>query len=522
MSCNHSRKQPPTGQKLSSEVLLEGKVLYLANCAACHQDDGAGIPGTHPPLTRTKWVTGSKEKLIDIVLNGLEERITIHGEVYDAVMPGQPYLEDNEIASILTYVRNSFGNEAETILPGEVAKVRAGTSLGEVATDFSDVKPINDYQARKKAAGKRVQSRVGSYYVKGDVLLETIDVPPSFKLDVFATGLENPRSLALGGKGTIFVGTRRNEDDFIYAIRDENKDWKPDTIIQISKGLNWDPMGVAILGEDLYVGEIDRIVKYRNIEKRLYDVPEPELIFNYPPEKKHGHKYIRFGPDDRLYVPVGAPCNNCLEENPIFASITRMNPDGSGYEVFANGVRNSRGYDWHPDTKELWFSDNGRDLMGDDIPPCEVNRAPKAGMHFGYPFCHGRDIADPEFGSKRPCSDFTPTTFDLVAHAAPVSLKFYTGTMFPEKYRNQILVSEHGSWNRSKKQGYRIMLLTLDGNEVVSYEPFIYGWLNEEQDDAWGRPVDILQMPDGSLLISDDYSGTIYRVSYDDQSMAKN
>lgn len=514
--------QSSSDEKPTNEILLKGKALYQTNCAACHQGNGAGIPGTHPPLAQTGWVLGSKEKLINVVLKGLQDRIRVHGEVYDGVMPAQPHLKDDEVAAILTYIRNSFGNEASVIQTQEVEKVRVGESLNEKVVDFADVKTSNDYKARKKAAGDRVQSRVGGYYEKGDVLLESINLPVNFKIDVFARGLENPRSLDIGSNGTIFVGTRRNDEHFIYAIRDEDKDWKPDTIIQISKGLKWDPMGVAVRGKDLYVGEIDRIVKYENIEEKLLDVPEPTLIFNYPPVKKHGHKYIRFGPDDKLYIPVGTPCNNCIEDNPIFASITRINPDGSDYEIFAHGVRNSRGYDWHPETSELWFSDNGRDLMGDDIPPCEINRTPEGGLHFGYPFCHGTDISDPEFGSQRPCSDFIPMTFGLVAHAAPVSLKFYTGSMFPEKYRNQILVSEHGSWNRSTKQGYRIMLLTLESNEVVSYEPFITGWLNEEQDDAWGRPVDILQMKDGSLLISDDYSGTIYRVSYEDKSLAKN
>ena len=513
LGCKPKPQEAGDGQLVSQEAMLEkGALVYQMACLACHRAEGQGVPGTHPPLIQTGWVTGSKERLINIVINGLQEKIRVHGEIYDEVMPPMGHLSDEDIAAVLTYVRNSFGNQASAITLNEVSKVRAGESLQENEEDFANTRPVNDYSKRKIRDG--IESRVGSHFKKGELLLDKVFLPDGFKIDVFASGLQNPRSLALGPKGTIFVGTRRNEGDFIYAILDKDKDWKPDTILQVSKGLKWNPMGVAMRGNDLYVGEIDRILKFENLEDHLFDPPEPKLIFNYPPEKKHGDKYIRFGPDDKLYIPVGAPCNSCLEENPIFASITRINPDGTGFEIFAHGVRNSRGYDWHPITKELWFSDHGRDHLGDDSPPCEVNIAAKAGLHFGFPFCHGVDVSDPEFGTQRPCSDFEPTVQDLAAHAAPVSLKFYTGDMFPEEYQGQILVAEHGSWNREEKLGYRVMLLKLKGNEVISYEPFAYGWLDKEKNDAWGRPVDILQMPDGSLLLSDDYAGAIYRVSY--------
>ncbi|MBV6647308.1 MAG: PQQ-dependent sugar dehydrogenase [Cyclobacteriaceae bacterium] len=513
LSCGQSAKNSSTNN-ISETTLNRGKKLYETNCSVCHQSEGQGIGGTFPPLTQTGWVLGSKERLISVVLKGLDEKIRVHGEVYDAVMPAMDHLSDEQVADILTYIRNSFGNKASKVTNNEVKLVRAGQTLNEPVSDFSDVKPSNDYKARKKMIKNRTESRVGSHYSKGELQMDQITVIPGFKLEVFAQGLQKPRSLALGSKGTIFVGTRRNDTDFIYAIKDLNGDWKPDTIIQISKGLKWNPMGVAVRGDDLYVGEIDRIVKYANIEDQLDNIPEPELVFNYPPEKKHGEKYIRFGPDDKLYVPVGAPCNNCLEENPIFASITRIDPDGSNFEIYAHGVRNSRGFDWHPETGQLWFSDNGRDLLEDDLPPCEINLAPEPGMHFGYPFCHGAEISDPEFGPQRPCSDFTAQAFGLVAHAAPVSLLFYTGNMFPKEFKGRMLVSEHGSWNRKEKQGYRIMMLTLEGNRVVNYEPFAYGWLDPSKNDAWGRPVDLLQMPDGSLLISDDHAGAIYRISY--------
>ncbi|MFN7188662.1 MAG: PQQ-dependent sugar dehydrogenase, partial [Cyclobacteriaceae bacterium] len=235
----------------------------------------------------------------------------------------------------------------------------------------------------------------------------------------------------------------------------------------------------------------------------------------YPTETHHGWKYIAFGPDGKLYVPVGAPCNICESEDPVYASMTRLNADGSGMEVFASGVRNTVGFTWHPQTGNIWFTDNGRDMMGDDIPPCELNTADKAGMHFGYPYCHGGTIKDPEFGDKRPCSDFTVPAQNLGPHTAPLGLKFYTGTMFPEEYRNQIFVAEHGSWNRSKKIGYRLSLVKLDANgKAVSYSTFAQGWLNETTQKAWGRPVDVLVLPDGSLLVSDDQANLVYRISY--------
>ncbi|MBP2831460.1 PQQ-dependent sugar dehydrogenase [Aquimarina sp. U1-2] len=495
--------------------LTKGREVYTANCAVCHQSNGLGIPETHPPIAETSWVIGSKERLIHIILNGLQDKITVRGEIYDNVMPGLPHLSDQDIANVLSYIRSDFGNNASAITEKEVKKVRSGESLEE-PEGFSETKPSFDkkkYKASIKHIDKK-ESRVGSTYKKGQILLNRIHTPKGFAVEIFAEGLENPRSLTQGPGNTIFVGTRRNDDHFIYAIKDEDQDGKADRIRKLSNGLQWDPMGVAMRGKDLYVGEIDRILRYKNIEAQLDNPPEPEVIFNYPPVKKHGHKYIRFGPDDRLYVPVGAPCNVCLEENDIFSTITRISPDGQNFEIVAHGVRNSRGYDWHPKTKELWFSDNGRDLMGDDLPPCEINRVKEEGKHYGFPFYHGKDIKDPIFGNQRALTDFVPTAYDLVAHAAPVSLKFYTGNMFPKEYKNSILVSEHGSWNRSEKQGYRIMKLTLKNDSIVSYEPFVTGWLDDENNDAWGRPVDILQLPDGSILVSDDYAGAIYRISY--------
>jgi glucose/arabinose dehydrogenase len=236
------------------------------------------------------------------------------------------------------------------------------------------------------------------------------------------------------------------------------------------------------------------------------------VVDGLPEETHHGWKYIAFGPDGKLYVPVGAPCNIC-NPDPPFATILRMNPDGTEREVVARGVRNSVGFDWHPETEALWFTDNGRDWMGDDRPPCELNRVSEPGQHFGYPFVHGADLLDPEFGSGKDPADYTAPVQELGPHVAPLGMEFYTGAMFPEAYRGQVLIAEHGSWNRSDKIGYRVTLVRLDETrEAAAYEPFARGWLQGESN--WGRPVDLEQLPDGSLLVSDDQTGAIYRISY--------
>jgi glucose/arabinose dehydrogenase len=231
----------------------------------------------------------------------------------------------------------------------------------------------------------------------------------------------------------------------------------------------------------------------------------------FPRETHHGWKFIRFGPDGWLYVPVGAPCN-IGEPDPAHALISRIKPDGTAYEVFARGIRNSVGFDWDPRSKELWFTDNGRDMLGDDLPSDELNHAARAGMHFGYPYCHQGDTADPEFGGKRACAEFAPPAVKLGAHVASLGMRFYTGASFPAEYRNNIFVAEHGSWNRSKMIGYRIARVVVEGGRVTKHEVFAEGWLQNES--AWGRPVDLEVMPDGSLLVSDDLAGVVYRIAY--------
>ena len=339
--------------------------------------------------------------------------------------------------------------------------------------------------------------------------LHRIKLPPGFDISVFADTVRDARSMALGDKGTLFVGTR-NEGK-VYAITHDGV--RASKVATIASGLEM-PNGVAVRDGALYVAEVSKVWRYDAIESNLANVPKPTLVYGkYPGDRHHGWKFIRFGPDGWLYVPVGAPCNICDREAP-YSSITRLKPDGSAMEVYARGVRNSVGFDWKPGTSELWFTDNGRDMLGDDVPPDEINVATKPNMHFGYPFCHAGDVADPEFGAKRPCSEFTPPARRLGAHVASLGMRFYTGAMFPAEYRNRVFVAEHGSWNRSKKSGYRVMVATVDGTKISDYAVFAEGFLDVASDKAWGRPVDVLVMPDGALLVSDDQAGAIYRISY--------
>lgn len=341
-----------------------------------------------------------------------------------------------------------------------------------------------------------------------DLPLGKIRLPAGFSIEIYAQA-PGARSLALGSNGTVFVGTMRAGS--VYALKPRPDGRSADTVT-IAQGLNA-PNGVAFRDGALYVAEISRVLRYDAIEARLADPPKPVVVTDrYPGDGHHGWKYIAFGPDGWLYVPVGAPCNVCESDPDRYALLSRIRPDGSGYEVFARGIRNTVGFDWHPETKELWFNDHGRDMLGDDLPSCELNRARKAGLDFGFPYCHQGDTPDPEFGSKRACSEFVPPMVKQGGHVAPNGLRFYTGSQFPPEYRNRIFVAQHGSWNRSKKSGYRVMMATLKDGEVALFEPFAEGWL--ENENHWGRPVDLLVMPDGSLLLSDDYAGVVYRISY--------
>lgn len=347
--------------------------------------------------------------------------------------------------------------------------------------------------------------------------IDRIQLPPGFRIDVFSDRVPGARSMALSRGGVLYLGTQG--EGKVYALVDRDRDGRADEVFTVASGLRT-PNGVAWRDGALYVAEISRVLRYDGIDDRLRNPPAPKVVSEaFPRDRHHGWKFIRFGPDGLLYVPVGAPCNICESEKPIYASIARMRPDGSGLEVFAQGVRNTVGFDWHPQTGELWFTDNGRDMLGDDVPPDELNHAPKKGMHFGYPYCHGKDIKDPEFGGKRPCAQTVAPARELGPHVAAIGMRFYTGTMFPADYRNQIFIAEHGSWNRSKPIGYRVTRVRLEGNRAVSYETFAEGWLHGGRD--WGRPADVQVMPDGALLVSDDKAGAVYRISYAGRGAAR-
>jgi len=343
----------------------------------------------------------------------------------------------------------------------------------------------------------------------GDELpLNNIKLPPGFEISIYAGNLPNARSMALSPKGTLFVGTLK--EGKVYAVLSPGRENEAKKTVTVAQGLNMSN-GVAFRNGALYVAEVNRVLRYDDIESHLNNPPKPVTVNDkFPKDRPHGWKFMAFGPDGLLYVPVGAPCNICEPDPNRYAVITRMKADGAGPEVFAQGIRNTVGFDWHPVTKELWFTDNGRDYLGDDVPPDELNHAPKQGLHFGYPYCHGGDIPDPEFGKNRSCSEFTPPAQKLGPHVAALGMRFYTGSMFPADYHNQIFIAEHGSWNRSTPIGYRVTLVQLDNNRAVSYKVFAEGWLQGNR--AWGRPVDVLVMPDGALLVSDDEAGAIYRI----------
>ena len=347
---------------------------------------------------------------------------------------------------------------------------------------------------------------------KDDPQLSKLKLPEGFSISFFATDVNNARSLALGDNGTVFVGNRKGKN--VYALVDADGDGVAEKKYTVANDMNA-PNGVAFHDGALYIAEIDKVYRIDNIESTLENPAKPVLINDsFPSEEHHGWKYIAFGPDGKLYVPVGAPCNICndSEKDKRFASITRMNADGSGLEVYAHGIRNSVGFAWHPQTKELWFTDNGRVELGDDMPADELNIASQKDEHFGYPYCHAGVIPDPEFGNGKNCGDYKAPASTLTPHGAALGMKFNTGSMFPEQYKNQIFIAEHGSWNRSKPIGYRIMVATIDGNAVTGYKPFIEGWLTNGE--AWGRPVDVLFLKDGSMLISDDHANAVYRVTY--------
>ena len=340
----------------------------------------------------------------------------------------------------------------------------------------------------------------------GEIPIDKLKVPPGFKVSLWAHGLNNARVMTWGDKGTLFVSSRVAGN--VYAVQDRGGQRE---VKVIAKGLNL-PNGIAFKDGTLYVAEVSRITRMTGIEDKLDSPPPMEVVYDtLPKDLPHGWKYLAFGPDGKLYFNIGAPCNVCVPPD-THANISRVNADGTGFEYVAHGVRNSVGFDWHPVTRELYFATHARDWLGEDVPSDRLDVASKKGMHFGFPFCHQGDILDPEFGRGRSCGEFVKPLLKTGPHVAGNGVQFYTGTMFPGEYKNRLFLAQRGSWNRTQKSGFRVMTVTLNAGGAPKYEVFAEGWL--QGNEIWGRPVYTQQMKDGSLLISDDYAGAIYRVAY--------
>ena len=341
--------------------------------------------------------------------------------------------------------------------------------------------------------------------------IDEIKLPDGFKISVYAR-VKNARAMTMSANGILYVGSRK--EGKVYAVVDSNQDGKADEVTIVAENLHY-PTGVTWHQDRLYVSEVSRILLFDSIDHVYRKKPSYRIFpYTFPSEEHHGWKFIRIGPDGYLYVPVGAPCNICLRnDDPRFASIMRISLNGKNSEIIAHGVRNTVGFDWNPISGTFWFTDNGRDWMGDDLPPCELNVLKKKGNHFGFPYCHGNQIQDPDYGKKASCDTFISPAMMLGPHVAPLGMRFYNHTRFPKKYHNGIFIAEHGSWNRTKPIGYRITFVPVHQDEALGYEVFASGWLRSDGS-RWGRPADVLVTPQGDLLISDDYGDAIYRITY--------
>ncbi len=334
-----------------------------------------------------------------------------------------------------------------------------------------------------------------------DTELASINLPNGYSIEYFAKNLPGARSLAKGDNGIVYVGTRG--EGVVYALEDRDQDGGADTRFVVASGLN-NPNGVVFHDGTLFVAEIHRILKFENINETYADKPSYLVLYDQlPSDTHHGWRYLALGPDNKLYLGIGAPCNTCEVDDP-YASIARLNLDGSEFEVIARGVRNSVGFDWNPEDESLWFTDNGRDLMGDDVPRDELNQLRNEGEHFGYPYCHEGTVLDPQYGKNKNCDDYASPALPLSPHAAALGMKFVG---------SQILIAEHGSWNRKVPIGYRLMSVDVKNGVPSNYKLFADGWLGEDGK-AKGRPVDILLMTDGSLLVSDDLASAVYLIRY--------
>ena len=408
----------------------------------------------------------------------------------------------------------TFGAAAQQPAASPPAASPPPAAAAPAAAPLPPGSPLIGRPASSEAAAKLAPNAPPPIPAAADKLpTAKLKVPAGFNIEVYASGIANARSLAEGDKGTVFVGSRLVGN--LYAI--VNKDGKR-TVKTLASGLHR-PNGVAFKNGTLYIAELSKISKIDKVEDVLDNPPKPTMIYdNLPKDEAHGWKFIAIGPDNKLYIPVGQPGNNVLHDDD-HGQIRRINLDGSGAEVIAKGVRNTVGFDWNPETKQLYFTDNGRDWMSQDVPEDELNRVTKVGEHFGAPYCLQGNIVDPEFGWGKSCSDYTAPVALLGPHSASLGMRFYTGSMFPKAYKNQIIVARHGSWNRTKKVGGDVLVVKLNKDGTVkSTEPLITGFLEDNK--YIGRPVDVMQMKDGSLLVSDDWNGAVYRVTYGKQKVA--
>lgn len=357
---------------------------------------------------------------------------------------------------------------------------------------------------------------LGGTAFAADLPLDQIKLPEGFTISVYAENLPGARTLVQGEKGTLFVGTRK--PNTIYAVVDADGDHVAETTHAYTEGLA-NPNGLLFHEGALYVGEVNRILRYDDIESHLEAPPAPVVVTDaLPNEAAHGSKYFALGPDQRLYFGIGAPCDHCDPttdyNDPRLGTITSMNLDGSDIQPYVTGVRNTVGLDWHPENGTLYFTDNGRDGMGDDRPDCELNRVTQPGQHFGNPYIHGGDVPDPEHGKDKNPEDYVKPIQKLGPHVTPLGTRFYTGDQFPQAYKNRLFIALKGSTDRSLKTGYSVKQVGLDkdGN-VKQYEDFATGWVQREE--AWGRPVDVCVANDGALFVSDEQAGVIYRIAYE-------
>lgn len=442
-----------------------GAAIYAQNCMQCHGADREG--GVGPNLTGANWtkVTGTKDSLLRFIAQGSG----------DGRMPGW----------------------SARLTPRQI----------DTVADFLLAPPLTKAEPRPPAVADQA-----------DPALKNFRLPVGFSIAIYSDQVPSARGMAVSQSGVVYVASRTQGK--VFALTSGPAGRVADQVVTVASGLD-SPIGVTLLDGALFISERFRVIRIDDIETNYGKSPPLHVVKDdFPKDAWHGEKIIKAGPDGKLYVPIGAPCNSCDTDALPHAKIYRMNPDGTQFEVYARGVRNSVGIDWHPQTRELWFTDNGRDMLGDNMPSDKLNHAPRPGMHFGFPYCQGGVLPDPEFHAGRSCSEFSEPAAKLGPHVASLGLHFYTGQQFPAIYRNQLFVAEHGSWNRSQKIGYRVALVTLYGDKVVSDTGFLEGFL--QGDKVLGRPVDVAQLPDGSMLVSDDFAGRIYRISYEAPAVAGN